>query len=223
MSGNIAQIKDTIGDRSIALVAVSKGVDTSIMEEAIACGINHFGENRVQDALPKLNELNAKYGSKLSWHFLGHLQTNKVNKVVGNFQLIHSVDSLRLAEEISEQAIKKGIVQRILLQVKVAFDPNKSGFSEKELYNVMPELQKLSGIKIEGLMTIAPLMSPHDSITSATTSKMCFDKLRNLKDDLEKKFDLSLKELSMGMSDDWTIAINSGSTILRIGRAIFLA
>ncbi len=152
---------------------------------------------------------------KASWHFIGHLQTNKVKQAVGKFSLIHSVDSLRLAQEISRMAQIKQITQPILLQVKLSADPSKSGFTPEELKAHLPEIIKLPNIECRGLMTITP------KDASGEIRHKCFTGLKQLRDELEKEAGIKLTELSMGMSDDWQEALACGSTMLRIGYCYF--
>lgn len=215
VAANLACIKSKLGQAPVKIVAVSKYVGLDGIKEAFACGVTHFGENKVQDALDKLDRLPADISKGSFWHFIGHLQTNKVKKVVGRFCLIHSVDSLRLAKEISAQARKADIVQPVLLQVKVLEDPSKSGFSPEDLNLIFSEIAELPNIEIRGLMAMAPLSSEPNIATR------CFDGLRNLARQLEAKTGHPLPELSMGMSDDWEEALKCGATILRLGRAIF--
>jgi len=214
VAANLAQIRDYLGEQPVKLIAVSKAASLSQIEEAIRCGVTEFGENRVQDALNKMQQLSPNTVS-VNWHLIGHLQTNKVKLAVGNFTLIHSVDSLRLAKEISATAQKKDITQRVLLQVMVLPDPNKSGFTIDELKASMSELLTLPGIKIEGLMTITPLTNDNAVWTES------FNRLRELRDQLAQTHGIELKELSMGMTNDWQDAVKCGATMVRIGRAIF--
>ncbi|MBX3074785.1 YggS family pyridoxal phosphate-dependent enzyme [Candidatus Obscuribacterales bacterium] len=214
VAANLAQIRDYLGEQPVKLIAVSKAASLSQIEEAIQCGVTEFGENRVQDALNKMQQLSPN-AVPVNWHLIGHLQTNKVKLAVGNFTLIHSVDSLRLAKEISATAQKKDITQRVLLQVMVLPDPNKSGFTIDELKASMSELLALPGIKIEGLMTITPLTNDNAIWTES------FNRLRELRDELAQTYGIELKELSMGMTNDWQDAVKCGATMVRIGRAIF--
>lgn len=215
VAANLALIRDYLGEQPVKLIAVSKAASISQVEEAIECGVTDFGENRVQDALKKIQTLSPHMVQNTNWHFIGHLQTNKVKQVVGNFALIHSVDSLRLAKEISATALKKNLVQPILLQVMVLPDPEKSGFSVDELKSSMDELIALEGVKIEGLMTITPFTDDRAVWTE------CFNRLRNLRNELSQAHGIELKELSMGMTNDWRDAVTCGATMVRIGRAIF--
>ncbi len=215
VAANLALIRDYLGQQPVRLIAVTKAASLSQMEEAFQCGVTEFGENRVQDALKKMQQLSPHMVQNTNWHLIGHLQTNKVKQVVGNFALIHSVDSLRLAREISAAAIKKGIVQAVLLQVMIIPDPDKSGFSPDQLRRDMSELTALPGIKIEGLMTITPLTDDKEVWLES------FTRLRDLKTEMSSAHDIELKELSMGMTNDWQDAVKCGATMVRIGRAIF--
>jgi PLP dependent protein len=215
VAANIARIRERFGDAKAKLVAVSKYVGVEKVLEAFEVGVTEFGESRIQDALQKKSAVPPHMAEHIHWHFIGHLQTNKVKKAVGNFSLIHSVDSLRLAEEISKEAVRQGIVQAILLQAKIVIDENKSGFSPEELKSSFAEIMNLPGIKIEGLMTMSPLTD------EKSVWEECFSGLKSLRDELEKSHSVKLPELSMGMSDDWIEALKCGATMVRIGRAIF--
>jgi PLP dependent protein len=215
VADNLARIRETIGAYPVKLIAVSKSVGPEKIAEAFECGVTEFGENRVQDALRKRENVSADLAGKINWHFVGHLQTNKVKQVIGKFALIHSVDSLRLAQEVSNAAEKEGIIQSILLQVKIADDPHKSGFTVDELREQLSEVLKLNGIKVKGLMTITPLTDDPE------LTARCFNGLRDLRDELEQSHGIKLEELSMGMSDDYREAVRCGATMVRIGRAIF--
>jgi PLP dependent protein len=215
VADNLARIRDTVGAYPVKLIAVSKSVGLEKVTEAFNCGVTEFGENRVQDALRKQDSISSDLSSKINWHFIGHLQSNKVKQVVGKFALIHSVHSFRLAEEISKAAQKEGVLQPVLLQVKMAEDPSKAGFSPDELKQQLAQILNLPGIKVKGLMTITPLTDDRE------LSAQCFCGLRQLRDELEEAHGIKLDELSMGMSDDYPEAIRCGSTMVRIGRAIF--
>ncbi len=215
VAANLARIEEALAGKNVRLIAVTKKAAPSQMEEAFEQGVTEFGENRIQDALDKREKLSPSLVQKANWHFIGHLQTNKVKFAIGNFSLIHSVDSLKLAKEISRVAAKKGITQAILLQVKVAKDPSKSGFSTEEILAQLGEIKSLPNLDLQGLMTITPLTDDRKF------RKQCFIDLKKLRDDLEAKYDVSLKELSMGMTDDWQDAVDCGATMIRLGRAIF--
>ncbi len=211
----LANIRNILADKPVKLIAVTKQASPAQIEEAFRLGVTEFGENRVQDALKKRKDLSPSLVQSVHWHFIGHLQTNKVKQVVGNFEFIHSVDSLRLAREVAAQARNKGLTQKILLQVKVLPDPSKSGFAPDDLRHSLSEILSLDSLCVEGLMTICP-QSPDRALWSR-----CFEGLKELKDELEKTHQIKLRELSMGMTDDWNEAIAYGATMIRIGRALF--
>ncbi|HEY9792581.1 MAG TPA: YggS family pyridoxal phosphate-dependent enzyme [Candidatus Obscuribacterales bacterium] len=215
MASNLAGIREKLGSAPVTLVAVTKNVGLESMAEAFKYGVTEFGENRVQDALDKQQNMPPHMADKIRWHLIGHLQTNKVKKVVGRFNLIHSVDSLRLAEEISQEAEKRDIQQPVLIQVKVVADPTKSGFEPQQLRKEFSSLLQLKGISIQGLMTMAP------QVQDTSTWHTCFCGLRDLRDELQNTYGITLNELSMGMTQDWQEAVNCGSTMIRLGRAIF--
>jgi PLP dependent protein len=215
VAGNIALIRETVGSYPVKLIAVTKEAESVQIEEAFNSGVTEFGESRVQDAIAHMDALSPKIQAASNWHFIGHLQTNKAKLAVGRFALIHSVDSLRLAKEISKQAEQKGFVQPILLQVKILPDPSKGGFTREELRSDFPALMSLPNIECRGLMTITPFSA------SDREKRQCFEGLAKFKDELSQTFGVPLKELSMGMSDDWREAVQCGSTMIRIGRAIF--
>jgi len=200
---------------SAKIIAVVKYVTSDSVVEAFNCGLRHFGENKVQSAETKFEELSPEVKTNSEWHFLGHLQTNKVNKVVGVFDYIHSVDSLKLAKVISESAKKKNIVQKVLLQVNIAGEESKFGLNPDETEEIFSEVLKLDSIKVAGLMTMAPLT--FDEKVQRNT----FRGLRELKEKLQTKFNFPMSELSMGMSNDYKIAVEEGATLIRIGQALF--
>jgi len=189
----------------IQLVVVSKTVESGDIQEVYDVGCRDFGENRVQEALSKQAEL----PEDIRWHLIGSLQLNKVRKIIGQFDLIHSVDSLKLAEKISEVSEEMGLISRILLQVNTSREESKHGFSEDEVMRVSPAIMELKGVEVEGLMTMAPFVEDRSVIRS------CFVKLREIRDELR------LRHLSMGMTHDWREAVEEGATILRVGSAIF--
>lgn len=215
MSANIARIRQRLEGANVTLIAVSKYVGLDLMIEAYNEGVTEFGESRVPDALAKQEQMPPDMAQHIRWHFIGHLQTNKVRKAVGRFALIHSVDSLRLAKELNSTAEKENSKQAVLLQVKVVPDPGKSGFAPQELKDSFATILSMNSLKLDGLMTMAPLTEDQ------TVLKKCFDGLRTLRDELQEKFSISLPELSMGMSDDWPLAVTCGATMIRVGRSIF--
>lgn len=215
MTQNIALIREGLRSHSARLIAVTKFATAPQIEEAFKTGVTEFGENRIQDALVKMETLPSHLVKESSWHFIGHLQTNKVKQAVGRFVLIHSVDSVHIAAEISRVSVQKNLVQPILLQVKMAIDPTKTGFEPDELKRDFATIASLPGIELRGLMAITP------ASFGAQERVLCFSGLKDLRDQLVLEHGIPLPELSMGMSDDWREAVNCGSTMIRIGSAIF--
>ena len=195
----------------VELVAISKTHEAERVREAIEAGQSLFGESRVQEARVKIPEL----PSNLRWHFVGHLQKNKIRHALPLFELIHSVDSLALAQDINRIAEEDGLHPRLLLEVNVAGEGSKFGFHPEKLRNEMEALLALPRLSIEGLMTIPPIAE------EAEASRKYFVDLRELRDALEKDFDLKLQQLSIGMTNDFAIAVEEGATLVRVGTAIF--
>ena len=200
--------------KSILLCAATKMNDADAVREAIAAGVDCCGENRVQELTAKQAQ-NAYEGVPV--HFIGHLQTNKVKQVVGKVALIHSVDSLRLLEAIDKEAARQGIAQDILLEINIAGEESKSGFTPEEVENLLPQLGRFSAIRVRGLMAIPPICQ------NPTDNHKFFQKIYNLSVDImTKTYDnVCVDILSMGMSDDFADAIACGSTMIRVGTAIF--
>ncbi len=197
----------------VTLIAVSKTKPVSMIEEAYACGCRDFGENKVQELCEKYEVL----PKDIRWHLIGHLQRNKVKYVVDKAYLIHSVDSLRLAEEIQKEAQKKGIDVNILIEVNVAAEESKFGVSVEEVENLVREAAKLPNVHIKGLMTIAPIVeNPEDN-------SVYFTYLKQLSVDImEKNIDnVSMDILSMGMTGDYEQSVKDGATYIRVGTGIF--
>lgn len=211
---NLSELRKEIVPYKPIIIAVTKYFGADKLIEAYNDGLRDFAENRVQDALEKFGSLPDEIKQNSRFHLIGHLQSNKVKKAVGNFDLIHSVDSMKLAEAISKEALQKSIVQKILLQVNNANEEAKSGFAVDDLKKAFPEIIALRGVKVEGLMNIAP-------IASESELRVLFQGMLDLKQELEKDFAYELKELSMGMSSDYKIAVEYGSTMIRIGRKLF--
>jgi len=211
----VQSIKSCINSNKVRIIAVTKYVTTDKVIEAFNSGIKDFGENKAQDAEKKLNELPENIRLNSTWHFLGHLQTNKVKKVVGKFDYIHSVDSLKIAQEIAKYAKQEQIRQKILIQVNAAKEETKYGMDIEEVKEVFKELISLEGIEVVGLMNIAPLAGNEESLRKQ------FRQIKELRDKLEKLYNCKLPELSMGMSNDYKLAIEEGSTMIRIGQLIF--
>ncbi len=196
---------------AVQLIAISKTHPAESVREAHHAGQNVFGESRVQEARVKIPEL----PSSLRWHFVGHLQKNKIRHALPLFDLFHSVDSLALAEDINRIAEEMGMRPRVLLEVNVAGEGSKFGFSPTALRGALESMLALPRLTIEGLMTIPPLAP------EAEMSRRFFQELRTLRDQLEQEFSAGLSELSMGMTNDFPIAIEEGATMVRVGTAIF--
>ena len=220
---NVARIRAEMAEAALAagrdpqkirLCAATKMNDADAVRQAIAAGVDCCGENRVQEMAQKLSE-NAYEGAPL--HFIGHLQTNTVRQVVGKVALIQSVDSLRLLEAIQAEAARQGVRQDILLEVNIGAEASKTGFSPEEIYEVVANFAVFSNLRIRGLMAIPPLCQ-----NSGDNDKF-FQEMYNLSVDITAKNsdNVSMDILSMGMSDDYRNAIACGSTMVRVGSAIF--
>lgn len=199
---------------AVRLVAATKSVGLEQIREGITAGLTILGENRLQEALPKIEGLR---GLPIHWHFIGHLQRRKARSVVGVFDLIHSVDSLELAEEIDKRAQEAGLRQAVLLEVNLEGEPTKSGFRPDELERLLPQVGALSHVEVRGLMAIPPPVSDPEQ------ARPSFRRLRELAERLSRQgiSTVSLKELSMGMSSDYPVAVEEGATMVRVGTAIF--
>lgn len=198
--------------KSVMLIAVSKTKPVSMIQEALSAGQEVFGENRVQELCEKYEVL-----PDAQWHLIGHLQTNKVKAVVGKAALIHSVDSAALADEIEKRAAAMDVVQRILVQVNVSGEESKFGISPEALPGLCEHISALSHVKLEGLMTISVKgMAP-------SGNRAVFGRLRQLSEEIAalKLPNVTMQELSMGMTHDFEEAVEAGATMLRIGTAIF--
>ena len=203
---NLIKIKNQLPD-NVNLLAVSKGFNSEDIKRIYDLGQKHFGESKVQEALPK--KISLKNNKDIIWHFIGRIQSNKIKKIVQNFEYIHSVDSFQKLVKISKVSAELGKMLNIMIQVKFEEDPNKGGFISSELIELWDEIKHLKNIRIKGLMTINPKgMSPQDNFN-------LFLKCRNLADSLE------LKDCSMGMPQDWEEAVKAGSTWIRIGTLLF--
>lgn len=219
--GNFARIRESIaaaavrsGRRAedIILLAATKTVDVDTINHAVSAGISYIGENRVQEFLSKND-----FYAPVHKHFIGHLQTNKVKDIIGRVELIHSVDSLHLAEQISKQSVKSGLITDILLEVNIGKEESKSGFLEEQLYNGLISVSQLPGIHIRGLMAIPPVCE------DSSGNRKYFERMYKLFIDIaaQKIDNSSMDILSMGMSDDYEAAIECGSNLVRIGTALF--
>ena len=197
----------------VTLIAVSKTKPVSMLEEVYAEGIRCFGENKVQE----LTEKHDKLPSDVKWHMIGHLQRNKVKYIVDKVDLIHSVDSIRLAETIEQEAVKKDVIVPVLVEVNVAEEDSKFGLKVNEVLCIIEEISKFPHIRIKGLMTIAPY------VENPEENRPVFARLRKLSVDIaEKNIDnVSVEILSMGMTNDYEVAIEEGATMVRVGTGIF--
>ena len=199
---------------SVKLVAVSKTKPVEMVQEAVEAGVSILGENYIQEARDKINALPS---CAASWHFIGHLQRNKAKYAVKLFDLIHSVDSLKLAREIDHQAKKINKIQKILIQVNIGEDPAKSGAAAKETFELVRQVSRLENLSIQGLMTIPPFFDDPQRV------RPCFIALAKLRDDIRSEDipNIGMEALSMGMTGDFETAIECGATLVRIGTAIF--
>ncbi len=198
---------------SVTVIAVSKGRALEDIADAYAQGCRHFGENRVEEFFDKSGQL----PSNIFWHMIGHIQKKKVNKVVNAFSLLHSIDTLELAEKVNDRSQSLGLITPILLECNTSGEESKLGLDPDTWNNHWPKLIELKGISIMGLMTMAPLTENEKIIRQTFRTLRQFQlHLRELRTP-----NAPLKQLSMGMSNDWEIAIEEGSTLLRIGKAIF--
>ena len=198
----------------VRLVAVSKTVPIDKLQTAVASGVRVLGENYIQESRHKFNAL---YAQPVSWHFIGHLQSNKAKYAVKMFDLIHSVDSLKLSEELDKQAGKIGKVQDVLIQVNIAEESSKSGVLLQNTVQLVSEVSRLTHLSVKGLMAMPPYFNAPEK------ARPYFKELRHLRDQLMAMNlpGVSMSELSMGMSGDFEVAIQEGATLVRIGTAIF--
>jgi len=213
VKNEIAQAAQVSGRKvtDIELIAVTKTHPTEIVREAVDVGQLVFGESKVQEARAKIPLL----PSNIRWHLIGHLQKNKIRHALPLFEMIHSVDSLELAQAIDRIAHEDGLHPRILLEVNVAGEGSKFGFKATTLRAELESLLLLPRLSIEGLMCIPPLAE------EAETSRNYFVELRELRDSLEQEFQVKLPHLSMGMTNDYSVAVEEGATLVRVGTAIF--
>jgi PLP dependent protein len=219
---NLTEVKERIAAAArrarrdpaeVRLVAVSKTVPVARLQEAVAAGQHLFGENYLQEAQPKM----AALGAAARWHFVGHLQTKKAKGVVGLFELIHSVDRLKLAQALDQAAAKRGLVQDILLQVNLAGEASKSGAAPEDVADLLREIGKLPHLQVTGLMTMPPWFDDPERV------RPYFRALRELRNRLEELYlsESGLPELSMGMTGDFEVAVEEGATLVRVGTAVF--
>src|SRR5437762_7621577 len=212
----LAQVRAVLAQRAaqpVTIVAVTKGFGTDAIRAALAAGIADIGENRVQEAVQKQDELGAGgQGLGIRWHLIGHLQRNKAKLVPGRFELVHAVDSIALAHDLSQRATTP---LRALLQVNVAREPQKSGCAPDEARPLARQIAALENLRLEGLMTVAPFTDDVD------VQRRTFRGLRVLRDTIKEEEGLWLPTLSMGMSGDYATAVAEGATVIRLGTALF--
>jgi hypothetical protein len=220
IADNLEQVCKQIADAAaksgrsaddVELVAITKTHPAEKVREAIEAGQTLFGESRVQEARAKIPEL----PSTTRWHFVGHLQKNKIRHALPLFEMFHSIDSFALAQDMNHIAEEQGMHPRVLLEINVAGEGSKFGFAPDKLHQQMQELLALPRLSIEGLMCIPPISD------EAQSSRQYFVQLRELRDLLEKQFNVKLPQLSMGMTNDFPIAVEEGATLVRVGTAIF--
>lgn len=222
LSDNLHEVQENIrkacersgrNPEDVTLIAVSKTKPVSDIEQIYAAGIREFGENKVQE----MNDKQKVLPGDINWHMIGHLQRNKVKYIVDNVAMIHSVDSVRLAEEISKEAVKKNVAVDILVEVNVAKEESKFGLYTEGVRQFVEQISKLPGINIKGLMTSAPFVdNPEDN-------RQYFKKLKDLSVDINAKNidNVHMDFLSMGMTNDYVVAVEEGATHVRVGTAIF--
>ena len=225
VAANVSRVRERIaaaaqrGGRrveDVLLVAVSKGVDPTQVLAAAVTGVTDFGENRVQEALPKITHLRPQVPGAVRWHLVGHLQRNKARQAVELFEVIHSVDSVALAIALDQRARQAGRICEVLVQVNVASEAQKFGMAPDAVPAMLQSLSALSGIRVVGLMTMAP-QADHPEV-----ARPVFRRLRELRDEAARGgLAPALAHLSMGMSEDFEVAVEEGATMVRIGRAIF--
>lgn len=198
---------------SITLIAVSKTKPVEMLHEIYDAGCRDFGENKVQELVDKYEQL----PKDIRWHMIGHLQRNKVKYIIGKVVLIHSVDSLRLAETIEKESAKHNITTDILIEVNMAHEESKFGVLPEEIYDLLMEISKFEHVRVKGLMTVAPF------VDNPRKNSEIFEKMHKLSVDIESKNidNITMSILSMGMTNDYEVALEEGSNMIRVGTAIF--
>jgi len=221
ISNNISNLFERTQKYNYTLVAVTKTRSIEDIKQILSAGILHIAENRVQEAEQKLfSLLNIPFqnvSQNVLKHMIGHLQINKVKKAVALFDIIQSVDSIQLAEKINAESQKLNKAQQIMLQINIGEEPQKSGFSKQEIYQSFEKIRHLSNIKIIGLMCIAPDIK----LYGEQRVRLCFKEMKSIFEKFNSSFDAHLIYLSMGMSDDYEVALEEGSNMVRIGRKLF--
>lgn len=215
----IKKIDDTCkktgrNSKDITVIAVSKTVDSKRAKEAVEAGVENLGENRVQELVKKYDEL---ADTDIKWHMIGHLQKNKVKYIIDKTVLIHSVESIELAEEINKRAIKNNLTSNVLIELNIGEEESKFGINEDNIYDFVKNMEQFENIKVLGLMTVAPFCEDPEDV------RWVFKKMKNINDKISTMNlrNTEMKYLSMGMTNDYEVAIEEGSNIIRIGTAIF--
>lgn len=215
VKNNLNEIHKNIAHYNVNIIAVTKYFGLKAIEAAYKTGIRNFAESRAQDGVKKIESLSEEIRENSIFHFIGHLQTNKVEKVVKYFDVIQSVDSLKIATAVSRAACSNKKREKVLLQVNNAGEEQKSGYTKEQLKEDFSKIISLEGIEVAGLMNMAPLGATRGEL------KRLFADIREFRDELQREFQVSLPELSMGMSDDYIEAVEEGATMIRIGRKLF--
>ena len=225
ISGRLERVKEEINEavisagrkpEEVTLIGVSKVFPVEYAEAAFNCGLKDLGEHRVQELVPKIERFN-ELGLEANWHLIGTLQTNKVKDIIGKTKLVHSVNTLNLAAEISKRSVNNNIITDILIQANISGEESKHGFAESELKSAIEEMSSMDGIRLRGLMTMAPIQSYEGE------AQKVFERTYKVYEELKSELkDPSVwNVLSMGMSQDYKYAIKEGATHIRIGTAIF--
>ena len=212
---NLLDIQNKIVPCKPTIIGVTKYFGLDAVVNGYKAGLRDFGESRAQDAIEKIKSLPEEIRKNSTFHFIGHLQSNKAEKVVEYFDCIHSIDSLKLAIAVSKAACHLNKREKVFLQVNNAGEEQKSGYTKEQLREDFSQIIKLESIDVVGLMNMAPLGAEREELHNL------FGDLRKFRDELQDEFGVELKELSMGMSNDYEIAVQEGSTIIRIGRKLF--
>ncbi len=212
---NLFDVTNEIAPYKPRIIAVTKYYGLNAVINGYEAGLRDFGESRAVDAVKKIESLPEEIRKNSTFHFIGHLQTNKAEMVVQNFDIIQSVDSLKVAQAIAKAACRLNKREKILLQVNIACEKQKFGYEREQLREDLMEILSLESLEVRGLMCMAPLGAGQDEL------RRVFSDLRKLRDELETEFEVKLPELSMGMSDDYEIAVKEGATMIRLGRKLF--
>lgn len=215
VKSNLSTIKEKIAHYNVKIIAVTKYFGLKAIEAGYEAGIRDFAESRAVESIKKIEQLPSEIRTNSTFHFIGHLQSNKAEKVVKYFDIIHSVDSLKIASAISKAACSLNKREKILLQINNAGEEQKSGYSKEQLRAELGDILSLEGLDVAGLMNMAPLNAKPEELNRLFSDVCAF------RNELEREFKISLPELSMGMSDDYEFAVRNGATMIRIGRKLF--